>query len=369
MLDGRVSFRSSRGRIWYEDSRDHFENGLLRLLHLDEAAFRRWIEAADQEDAPTALEALGRAFQRLNPLGDAGAAPTGPTSVENGPGGERGRLWLSRVAESPAWGIARAEDGSLAWLVRPTAEGWVREQQPPVYEEAYFEGDALKAGGYGDYGAQSGWRLEKAHRQINELQAVFPLPADARVLDVGSGYGFFRRALQEKGIANDGLEVSAHARAVAAQLYGQTTDGGMLAEKVSAWRGRFDLITLWDMIEHVDAPATLLADVAACLRPGGAVAIKTPNIDCPEAEVFGAHYHSLKREHLVYFGAAGLHAAGRAAGLVPLATTTTSHLLIGFVGAEETKRWASSLRGADLTVVLTKPGGQSPALHPPGRSV
>jgi 2-polyprenyl-3-methyl-5-hydroxy-6-metoxy-1,4-benzoquinol methylase len=172
---------------------------------------------------------------------------------------------------------------------------------------------------------------------------------------VGSGYGYFRRALQEAGIEHQGLEVSAHARAVAAKLYGMDTDDGTLSARAASWRGRFALVTLWDMLEHVDDPTALLADVATCLRPGGVVAIKTPNIDCPEAEVFGPHYHSLKREHLVYFGVEGLHAAGRAAGLAPLHAASVSHLLSGFVGASQTARWAAALRGADLSVVLRKP--------------
>jgi 2-polyprenyl-3-methyl-5-hydroxy-6-metoxy-1,4-benzoquinol methylase len=356
----RVSFRSPSGRITYDDSLDHFENGLLRLLHLDVASFQAWLDAADAFETASPLEALGRAFARLHPVAgpEGGGAPS--HVVEAGPSGERGQLWVERLGEAPPWGVARATDGSMAWLVRPTAQGWVRERQPPVYEEAYFEGDPLRAGGYGDYGAQSGWRLEKARRQVNELRAQFPLPSGARALDVGSGYGFFRRALDEAGVENQGLEISAHARAVAAKLYGLTTDDGTLAAHAAAWRERFDLVTLWDMLEHVDDPVALLGDVAACLRPGGVVAIKTPNIDCPEAEVFGAHYHSLKREHLIYFGAAGLEAAGRAAGLAPLHTATTSHLLMGFVGLEETQRWAAALRGADLTVLLRK---ASHALH------
>src|SRR5450432_1965786 len=128
MPDDRVSFRSARGKISYEDSRDHFENGLLRLLHLDVPAFQRWIDAAEQEDAPhvDVLEALGRAFQRLYTV--AGADPDGADAVEAGPGAVPGRLWIARIAESPAWGVARAEDGSLAWLVRPTPDGWVRER-------------------------------------------------------------------------------------------------------------------------------------------------------------------------------------------------------------------------------------------------
>jgi 2-polyprenyl-3-methyl-5-hydroxy-6-metoxy-1,4-benzoquinol methylase len=264
-------------------------------------------------------------------------------------------LWHAAIAESPSHGVARAADQSLGWLVRSQAGRWVREVDPPLYEEAYFEGDPLEAGGYGDYGAQSGWRLEKARRQVDELRALAGLRPQMSALDVGSGYGFFRQALHEAGIVHQGLEISAHARAVARRLYDFDSAAGTLADHLDQWAGRFDLITLWDMIEHVSSPRALLQDVAACLRPGGVVAIKTPNIDCPEAEVFGPHYHSLKREHLVYFGAAGLHAAARGAGLQPMYTASTSHLLVGFVGAEQTARWAAALRGADVIVLLRKP--------------
>jgi SAM-dependent methyltransferase len=353
-----VSFRSPRGRVSYRDSRDHFENGLLRLLNMDVAGFERWLALADQEDAAAdPLTALGRAFQRLRPLpAPSDALPIGATA-DPGPAGEPGAIWQPRIAESPAFGVARAADGGLGWLVRPDAGAgrWVREVQPPEYEEAYFEGDPTQAGGYGDYAAQQGWRLEKAQRQVRELRALGALGAGARALDVGSGYGFFRKALELAGVAHDGLEISAHARAVAKRLYGFDTAGDDLAARRGDWAERFDLISLWDMIEHVAAPAALLGDVAACLRPGGMVAIKTPNLDCPEAELFGPHYHSLKREHLVYFAASGLSAAAAQAGLEPVRISSASHLLLGFVGREQTAAWGEARRGADLVALFRRP--------------
>ena len=355
-----VSFRSPRGSISYQDTRDHFENGLLRLLQLDLTAFQEWLRIADDEAGPTVLEALGAAFQRLHPVRRPPAPATGEGTevVEAGPAGAAGVLWHPAIAESPDWGVARAADHSIAWLIRPNGAGWARERQPPKYEEAYFEGDLTQAGGYGDYGAQQGWRLEKARRQVRELGAIAPVVLNATrpALDIGSGYGFFRQALQEAGFAHQGLEISAHARAVARRLYGFETEAAALADKRDVWRDRFGLITLWDMIEHVAEPRALLADVAACLAPGGVVGLKTPNIDCPEAEMFGPAYHSLKREHLVYFGPAGLVAAGRSVGLDPVHVGSLSHLLTGFVGPEQTARWAAAGRGADLFVVMRKPG-------------
>ena len=95
--------------------------------------------------------------------------------------------------------------------------------------------------------------------------------------------------------------------------------------------------------------------MASCLKPGGLVAIKTPNLDCPEAEMFGPHYHSLKREHLVYFTPSGLERVARAAGLEMVRVVTTSHLLRGFVGEAACQRWAAQNRGADLTAYLRRP--------------
>lgn len=60
---------------------------------------------------------------------------------------------------------------------------------------------------------------------------------------------------------------------------------------------------MFDLIEHLADPERFLEQVAFVLRPGGVLTVKTPNLDCPEAEVFGPHYHSLKREHLAYLSA------------------------------------------------------------------
>jgi len=357
-MDETVSFASPSGLIVYRDSRDHFQNGLLRLLQLDQPSFATWLARADDlykdEGAgdQAVIDALGRAYRAMRPI--SGPEVTVPSSVARGPGGEPGELWQACIAESPSFGVARSSDGRVGWLVKPSSAGWIRECEPPAYEEPYFEGDPATAGGYGDYAAQSSWRLEKARRQVGEIPWTPHSGTGLRALDIGSGYGFFRKALDEDGVAHDGLEISAHARAMARRLYGFETFAGTLADHRHEWRDRYDLITLWDMIEHVAAPGGFLGDVASCLRPGGLVGIKTPNLDCPEAEIFGPHYHSLKREHLVYFTADGLRAAAADQGLDVVEISSISHLLAGFVGATTIAEWASSLRGADLVAYFRR---------------
>lgn len=231
--------------------------------------------------------------------------------------------------------------------MRWDGERFVRETQPPSYEEAYFEGDKLRAGGYGDYTAQAGWRLEKSARQVREMRERTGVNA-GRVLDIGSGYGFFRVALGEAGYEHDGLEVSEFARAVASSAYGLSTYSGTLDEHWEGWGARYDAVTLFDLIEHLPDPGRLLKQIAHILVPGGVVGVKTPNLDCPEARVFGPHYHSLKREHLAFFSAESLTAAASAAGLEPVHVASASHLLVGFLGVEQTRAWESRMQGADL---------------------
>jgi 2-polyprenyl-3-methyl-5-hydroxy-6-metoxy-1,4-benzoquinol methylase len=347
-VSARYAFRSPGGTIVYEDSLDHFENGLLRLLGFDRATFETWVANSERSRAGDLLGQLRDGFSSVRPALTAGAESG---RVEPGPLGASGKLWHASIAESPGFGVARSQDGAWGWLVRAAQGAWVFETSPPEYEESYFEGDAKVAGGYGEYSAQAGWRLEKAARQLREIQASTSLRAGP-VLDLGSGYGYFRKALADAGFEHDGIEISLHARKVAEHLYGFSTLGGTLDDHVSALTGRYRLITLWDVIEHVADPVRLLSRVASCLAPGGVVAIKTPNLDCPEAEIFGPYYHSLKREHLVYFTPRSLADAGKRAGLRPTLVSSSSHLLGGFVGSR-TSEWEKSGRGADITGYFT----------------
>jgi 2-polyprenyl-3-methyl-5-hydroxy-6-metoxy-1,4-benzoquinol methylase len=338
-----VAVASPDGTLRYSDTAEHFENGLLRLMNLSRREFDRWLQLAADSGQPGVLERLRAGWGLLRP------PPPAPARglVGPGPGGLEGRLWHAAIAETPSHGVAVSDAARHGWLVRCDRERFVRETEPPPYEEDYFEGDKLRAGGYGDYTAQAGWRLEKAARQVRELRERTGVGA-GRVLDVGSGYGFFRVALGEAGYKHDGLEVSEFARRVATDSYGLATYGGTLEEHWAAWESRYDAVTLFDLIEHLVDPGRFLAQAASVLRPGGVLGVKTPNLDCPEATVFGPYYHSLKREHLSFFSADSLTAAARAAGLEPVHVATTSHLLVGFVGPEQARAWERQLRGADL---------------------
>jgi 2-polyprenyl-3-methyl-5-hydroxy-6-metoxy-1,4-benzoquinol methylase len=103
-----------------------------------------------------------------------------------------------------------------------------------------------------------------------------------RVLDVGCAYGGFLVAFAERGARVTGIERDERYVRLAAENVRQH---GFDAEIVlgdatqahPAFRGRFDLITANDVVEHVPRLETFLANLREWLAPGGAIYLEIPN--------------------------------------------------------------------------------------------
>ncbi len=102
------------------------------------------------------------------------------------------------------------------------------------------------------------------------------LPPGARVLDVGCGLGVFLGVARERGLIGTGIDISATATAIAHERFGHDARAGTLEEQRFP-DARFDLVTLWDVIEHVFDPAALMREVRRVLAPGGLVLLETPD--------------------------------------------------------------------------------------------
>jgi SAM-dependent methyltransferase len=116
------------------------------------------------------------------------------------------------------------------------------------------------------------------------------------VLDVGSGLCVFLHRMKEAGWDGTALDPDErfveHARAVVGVK-------GVCADFFDAPAlGRFDLITLNKVLEHVMDPVAMLAKASDYLRPGGAVYVEVPDGEAAGAEgpgreeFFVEHYHA-----------------------------------------------------------------------------
>ncbi|MHC5019547.1 MAG: class I SAM-dependent methyltransferase [Planctomycetota bacterium] len=100
------------------------------------------------------------------------------------------------------------------------------------------------------------------------------------LLDVGAGLGFFVKHVTEHFPEWEphGSEISAKAVAFANEQLGLPT---MVAGRVQdgPWApGTFDLITMWDVIEHLADPDGMLQHLRSLLKPAGRLFVHTPNI-------------------------------------------------------------------------------------------
>lgn len=154
--------------------------------------------------------------------------------------------------------------------------------------------------------------------------------APLRLLDVGCGRGDFLRfvAAREPESRRSGIEPDAE-RAAAARAAdpAATITTGTVAEALGALPGDFDLVTLWDVFEHLEDPASALGALAARLAPGGLVFLQTIHEDSVVPRLGRALYAATggrwrgparrthEPHHLVFFSRRGLRALAERSGL------------------------------------------------------
>jgi 2-polyprenyl-3-methyl-5-hydroxy-6-metoxy-1,4-benzoquinol methylase len=125
-------------------------------------------------------------------------------------------------------------------------------------------------------------------------------PANGRsLLDVGAYIGVFVEVAGQAGWDAVGVEPSSWAVSQAKSRGLQIFQGTQEAVEI---RGcEFDVVTLWDVIEHVTDPAAELRKSYRLLKPGGWLAIHTMDIDSITARLLGQRWPWLMDMHLYYF--------------------------------------------------------------------
>ncbi len=168
--------------------------------------------------------------------------------------------------------------------------------------EAWFEGG--ERGGYSDYDAQT----EPSLHLVKELLDRFPGgSAGLSVLDIGCGYGTHLRLAADRGWRCFGIEPSAHARSVAQQRHGDRLTVVEQAEDL--FPDRFDLILMFEVIEHLQDPYKLFFTLfgRGAIGPQTLVVISTPNARSTDAVTDPAGWaYRHPPSHLVFYSAKSL---------------------------------------------------------------
>jgi SAM-dependent methyltransferase len=136
------------------------------------------------------------------------------------------------------------------------------------FEAAYFERQVAKSD------AKIAWQYGRMLRF-----AGVRLPLGAPVLDLGCGAAPGLRYLQARGLVAVGADVSGAALAAArAVLPGARLVRCDVEGALPFGAGRFALVVMSEVVEHVAALGPLLRECRRVLRPGGALVLTTPNL-------------------------------------------------------------------------------------------
>ena len=134
----------------------------------------------------------------------------------------------------------------------------------------------------------------------NCLKTVKQLSPGGRLLDIGAAAGMFVKVAQDAGYEACGVEPSVWMSNFAKERYGVTVFPGVL-EDARFDDASFDIVTMWDVLEHVPDPMATLREVKRILKPGGFLVVNYPRIDDPLAKIFGRKWWFLLSVHLFYF--------------------------------------------------------------------
>jgi SAM-dependent methyltransferase len=169
-----------------------------------------------------------------------------------------------------------------------------------VYDEGYWSSSSAKDRGYTDYRADAPLYLKTYRKRYGVVARHFPRPG--RVLDVGCAAGYFLKVCQEKGWDVLGLEVSDAIRPQAQERLGRDRVLPGLLEDAPLEPHSFDLVTFWDVVEHIPDVVGALQRVRTLLKPGGKLLIETQNVASRTADRLGKAWHHYKHaEHIYHF--------------------------------------------------------------------
>jgi 2-polyprenyl-3-methyl-5-hydroxy-6-metoxy-1,4-benzoquinol methylase len=144
-----------------------------------------------------------------------------------------------------------------------------------------------------------------------------------RLLDVGCGLGYFIANAQSRGWEVSGVDTSPSWVRLANQRLGADRVACATIEQSALAPGSFDLITAWDVIEHIFDPIQFLLALRELLAPGGRIFIRTPNLAyvypvyAARRCVLGHNVELGPTNHVVYFNARTMRTALERAGLRP----------------------------------------------------
>ena len=171
-----------------------------------------------------------------------------------------------------------------------------------VYTTGYFQGDGA---GYRDYFRREREQVaRKSHERLAALRALGV--TSGRLFDLGCAAGYFLGHARDAGFTVAGAEPSPEALTAMDPTLRAAVVPSLDALAADA---RFEVITAWDVLEHLPDPDATVAALRARLTPDGVLAVVVPVLGSTTTRLFPARWDQYKPpEHLWFWSPRALRA-------------------------------------------------------------
>jgi 2-polyprenyl-3-methyl-5-hydroxy-6-metoxy-1,4-benzoquinol methylase len=173
---------------------------------------------------------------------------------------------------------------------------------PTVKEDKEFYDKEMQ-----DVGINYSFKLAEVRRlsstDVDRRAALIQklIPKNKKILEVGSGDGFFLEKMQKEGYDMTGVEVSKQRRIKSRRVTDVKVLNVNLMGNVSDI-GSFDGIVLFQVLEHILDPINFLKNISKLLKPRGKLIVEVPNFNDFQIEINDAYRNwCFQRAHINYF--------------------------------------------------------------------
>ncbi len=123
---------------------------------------------------------------------------------------------------------------------------------------------------------------------------------NARLFDVGTGWGHFLYTAKLTGFETDGVEISKLMHYYAENDLGLKIRQGDFFD-IDLPENYYDVVTMWDVLEHIDEPGKAVKKVHKILKENGLIILQVPQIDSYISKKQKENWGMFSIEHLSYF--------------------------------------------------------------------
>jgi SAM-dependent methyltransferase len=182
---------------------------------------------------------------------------------------------------------------------------------------------------------QKHWWFRARREILARVIARLELPSRAELLEIGAGTGGNLAMLSQFGCVS-AVEMDGFARQYASDVSGLRVSYGCLPDQLPFADASFDLICLFDVLEHIEDDANALKRVLQLLKPGGRAVVTVPAYQW----LYGAHDRA--HQHFRRYTARQLYTKARAAGLSVGRSGYFNALLFPLIAAHRLQKIATS---------------------------